>query len=466
MENFLNGFAGFLWGPVTMALIFGVGIYFSVVTRFFSVRKIGYVLKSTLIDVFKKDDPKEKGAAKSEGTMTAFQALATSLAGSVGTGNIAGIATAIAIGGPGAIFWMMVTAVFGMTTKMVECALAVHYREKDENGNFYGGPMYYIQRGLGKKWKPLSVFYAIMMLLGALGTAVYVQPYTMAEAMKTTFNIPQVVTVLSGVILTGVVIIGGFKRIGQFCEKLTTFMSLIFIVIALGVIVVNIGRIPAVFALMFKYAFRPIAAAGGFAGAAVSTAIKRGVSRGTFSNEAGMGSTPIVHATAVTDHPIRQSLFGIMEVFLDTIVMCFMTGLVILAAGEEVWQSGLNGAELAISAFSSVYGGIGGYLVAICLWLFAYATMVGYAVEYETSVVYLFGQKAVKLFRWIYLIPPFLTLGQTTEMIWTVVDIATGITVIPNLIALIFLSKVFTKDFKDFETRIMPAEAKARRLGA
>ncbi len=444
MINFINWLAGVLWGPPTMILIFATGLIFSFRTGFFQITKIGYILKSTLFKIFKKDENKE------EGVMTPFQAVSTALAGTVGNGNIAGVATAIAIGGPGAVFWMWLVGILGMMTKMVEVSLAVHYRVKDENGNYYGGPMYYIEKGLGPKWKPLAKFFALMMVIGALGTAVFVQPHTMSMAMENIFKIPPVLTVTVSVILTGIVIIGGFKRIGRFCELLTPFMCVIYIIGSLGIIFYNIEKLPEVLKMIFTYAFSPTPAKGGFVGSSVMIAMRRGMSRGMFSNEAGMGSAPMVHATAKTDHPIRQGLYGSFEVFVDTIIICSMTALTILLSAPDVWHSGLNGIDLTIEAFSRIYGTLGSGLVAIAVLLFAFSTMVGYAVEYETSVVYLFGSKFLKIFRWIYLIPPFLTLGKPTETIWAVVDISTGIEGIPNMIALIMLGGVFVKLFNEF----------------
>lgn len=456
MANFLIWLGNTLWGPPTMVLIFIIGLLFSIKTNFFQVRKIGYILKNTLFKIFKKEEN------QGEGVMTPMQAVSTALAGTVGNGNIAGVATAIAIGGPGSIFWMWMVAILGMMTKMVEVSLAVHYREKDEQGNFYGGPMYYIEKGLGPKWKPLAKFFALMMVIGALGTAVFVQPHTMSAAMKNIFNIPPVVTVTLSVILTGVVVIGGFKRIGEFCEKITPAMCLLYIIASLGIIFYNIDRIPEIFGLIFTYAFKPMTAVGGFAGSTIMITMQRGISRGMFSNEAGMGSAPMVHATAITDHPIRQGLFGAFEVFADTIVICTMTALVILSSGTEIWASGLNGVDLTMAAFRTLYGNAGSALIGISVLLFAYSTMVGYAIEYETSVVYLFGQKSVRFFRWIYLIPPFLTLGRPTELIWTVVDISTGIEAIPNLFALFMLSGVFIKLFNDFvNNKMSTVELKA-----
>lgn len=445
--EFFNWFAGVLWGWPMMILIFACGLVFSVRTGFFQIFHLGYILRSTIGKVLKG----EKNVG--EGVMTPWQAVSTALAGTIGNGNIAGVATAIAIGGPGAVFWMWVVAIFGMMTKMVEVSLAVEYREKDALGNFYGGPMFYIEKGLGPKWKPLAQFFAAMMVLGALGTAVWVQPHTMGMAMETAFNIPPIWTVTASVALTALVIIGGFKRIGSFCEMLIPFMCLFYIIASLGIIIVNIADLPRVFALIFESAFKPAPAIGGFAGSTILLTMKRGMSRGMFSNEAGMGSAPMVHATAITDHPIRQGLYGAFEVFTDTIIVCTMTALVILTAAPDVWHSGLNGVELTFSAFQQLYGGWGTAIVAIGVLLAAYSTMVGYYIEYETSVVYLFGQKAIRFFRWIYLIPPFIAVSLSVEFVWTIVDVSTGIEGIPNMLALLLLSGKFVQLFNDFKKK-------------
>lgn len=449
MENFLNTLNGILWGTPTMILLFAVGLLFSIKTKFFQIRKLGHILKNTAGKIF------EKGKNTAEGTMTPFQAVSTALAGTVGTANIAGVAAAIVIGGPGAIFWMWVIALFGMITKMVEVTLAVHFREKREDGTYFGGPMYYIEKGLGQKWKPMAIFFSLMMMIGSLGTAVFVQPHTMSVAMKSIFNIPPVVTVVGAVIICAIVIFGGFKSIGKFCEKLTPTMCVVYVVAALGILIVNIENVPSAFILIFKSAFQPMSAIGGLSGAALVTVIQRGVARGTFSNEAGMGSAPMVHATAQTDHPVKQGLYGAFEVFVDTLVVCTMTALVILSSGEAVWASGIDGIDLTMFAFSNVYGDMGRFIIGIAVLLFALSTMIGYCIEFETSVTYIFGTKYLKIFRVLYLIPPFLTLGKTTQMIWTIVDISVAIVVIPNVIALLMLSKVFINLFKDYENKYM-----------
>lgn len=445
-QNFfdgLNWLANQLWGLPMMILLLGTGLYFTVRTGFFQIAHLGYILKNTFGRIFEKEQDNVAGV------MTPFQAVSTALAGTVGTGNIAGVAAAIAVGGPGAVFWMWVIALVGLMTKMVEVTLAVHYREVNEDGSTYGGPMYYIEKGLGVNWKWLAKLFSFTVVIAGLTTAALLQPHTVAEALKTSFNIPPIVTAIVLAILTALVIIGGFKRIGVFCERLVPFMTAIYIIGSLVIVILNIDKVPAALALIFKYALSPAPAKGGFVGAVVAMTIQKGMSRGMFSNEAGMGSAPMVHATAKTNHPIQQGLWGSFEVFVDTIVICSLTALVILVTG--VWTSGQTGIELTISAFNnSIFGSLGGYVVTIAATLFAYSTMVGWVVNYETGCGYLLGQNSVKYMRWVYLLPGIIFAGQKVNAIWLFADVASGLMGIPNLIALVMLNGVFIKLFKDF----------------
>ena len=435
-----------LWGWPMLVLITACGVVFTIGTGFFQIRHLPFIFRETIGKIIRKE------ALKGKGTITPFQALSAALAGTIGNGNIAGVATAIALGGPGAVFWMWVMAILGMMTKFVEVTLAVLYREERADGNFYGGPMYYIERGLGAKWKPLAIFYGVMMILGALGTAVWVQPSTMALALEKTFNIAPLHTIIVAVVITALVVFGGFKRIGSFAEKVTPFLVIFYVFFSLGIIIVNITRVPEVFVMIFKYAFNPHAAVGGFLGATVMETLRRGASRGTFSNEAGLGTAPMVHATAVTDHPCNQGLYGAMEVFIDTLVMCTMTALVILCAAPDLWHGGLTGAELTFAGFSSLYGSFGQIVVTVAITLAALTTMIGYYFEYKTSVVYVFGDKPLTLwlFNIIWLIPPFIALEKPVEFVWTIVDISTGIEGIPNMIALLLLSPIFFKTYREW----------------
>lgn len=452
MDQFLKTLANILWGAPVLILLAAVGLLYAFKTRFFQFRKFGHIMKSTAGEMFKKGG----GASGEEGTLTPLQAVSSALAGCVGTGNISGVATALFVGGPGAVFWMWMISLLGMLTKCVEVTLAQYYRIKGKDGVYYGGPMYYIERGMGKKWKPLAIFFAITIVLGGLGTAAFVQPYTMSTAVQATFGIPTWVTTVVAAAICGTVLLGGVKGIGRFCEKITPLMCVIYIVGALGVVLLNIQNVPAAFGAIFKYAFTPLSAVGGIAGSTLALALRQGAARGTFSNEAGCGSSPITHATAITEHPFKEGMYGSFEVFVDTLVVCTLTALSILCAGPEVWQSGLKAEALTMSAFSSVYGGFGQYLVTIPLLLFAFSTMVGWEINYESAFFYIFPKesKLVKvIIRLIWLVPGFLALGKTPEVIWTVVDIVSGFWCIPNAIALLCLSGVFMKIYNDYNDK-------------
>jgi len=340
-----------------------------------------------------------------------------------------------------------------------EVTLGQYYRIKGKDGVYYGGPMYYIERGMGKKWKPLAIFFAVTIILGGLGTAAFAQPYTMSTALERTFHIPAWVVTVAAAAICGIVLIGGVKGIGKFCEKITPAMCLIYVVGALGVIIVNIRFVPQAFAAIFKYAFAPMPAIGGLAGSTLALALRQGAARGTFSNEAGCGSSPITHATAITDHPFKEGMYGSFEVFVDTIIVCTMTSLAIMCSGSDIWASGVKAEALTMSAFDATYGTtIGNLLVTIPLALFAFSTMVGWEINYESAFFYIFPKmetsKVFKLIiRVIWLVPAFIALGNTPDLIWTVVDIASGLWCIPNAIALIALSGVFMKIYHDYNDK-------------
>lgn len=338
----INGIInGFVWGPPMLILLVGTGIYLSIRTNFFSLTKLGYILKNTLLKMFAKDH-------HGEGEVTAFQAVATALAATVGTGNIAGVATAIAVGGPGAIFWMWIAAIFGMTTKFAEVVLAVHYREKTPDGRFVGGPMYYITNGLKMKW--LAYIFAFFGALAAFGIGNMVQSNSIAQSLEVTFGTNKLVVGIVLAVFAAMVIVGGIKRIGQVTEKLVPFMAAFYILGGLVIIIINAAHIPEAFGLIFGQAFTGTAAVGGFVGSTIKQAMRYGVARGVFTNEAGLGSAPIAHAAATTDHPVRQGLWGVFEVFVDTIIICSITALAIITTG--VWQDGATGAALTTHAFS------------------------------------------------------------------------------------------------------------------
>lgn len=433
----------FVWGPPILVLIVGVGLFLSVKTGFFSITKLGYTLKNTLLKMFSKEQ-------RGEGEVTAFQAVATALAATVGTGNVAGVATAIALGGPGAIFWMWLAAILGMTTKFAEVVLAVNFREKTEDGRFVGGPMYYIENGLGKSWKWLAVLFAFFGALASFGIGNMTQANSVALAVQGSFKIPPLATGIVLAVLTGLVIVGGIKRIGAITEKLVPFMAAIYILGGLFILLSNVAAIPGAFAIIFKEAFTGTAAVGGFAGATMARAIRYGIARGVFTNEAGLGSAPIAHAAATTDHPVRQGLWGIFEVFADTIVICSITALAIITTGA--WETGESGAVLTTLAFNTAIPG-GGIIVTIGLVLFAYSTILGWAYYGERCLEYLAGTKPILAYRLIWVV--FIVIGAVggLEFIWSLADTLNGLMAIPNLIGVLFLSGTVFKLTKEFFTK-------------
>lgn len=371
----------------------------------------------------------------------------TALSATVGTGNIAGVATAVFLGGPGALFWMWLTALVGMATKYSEAVLAVRFREVDERGSHVGGPMYYIRNGLGKKWAWLGVLFAIFAAIAGFGIGNTVQANSVADVMEATFGLPHWISGVILMVLVGLVLIGGIRRIGQVASALVPLMAVSYLIAGLVVLALNVADIPAAFALIFEHAFSPIAAEGGFAGAAVWAAIRFGVARGVFSNEAGLGSAPIAHAAAQTKNPINQGLVAMLGTFIDTIIICTITGLVIITSGA--WTSGESGAALTSMAFSQALPGVGDYVVAIALAVFAFTTLLGWSFYGERCVEFLFGVKAIVPYRmaWVLAIP----LGATVNLglIWLVADTLNAMMALPNLIALIFLSPVVFKLTKE-----------------
>lgn len=437
----VNGFLnGLVWGPYMLFLLVGTGVYFSVRTRFLQVGKFGFAMRETMLKMLKKHDTSH------DGDISPFQALTTALAATIGTGNIAGVATAIALGGPGAIFWMWISAFFGMMTKFAEVVLAIHYREKNAEGNWVGGPMYYISKGLNLKW--LGVVFSIFGALAAFGIGNMVQSNSVASALEASFNLPPWITGLVLAIGAGLVIIGGIKRIATVTEKIVPFMAVFYIIAALVVILLNIRGVPAAFAMIFQSAFTARSAVGGFAGATVMMAMRRGIARGVFSNEAGLGSAPIAHAAARTDHPVRQGLWGVFEVFADTIIICSLTALAILSTG--VWSSGITGAALTTEAFNIGLPGVGGYIVSIGILFFAFSTILSWAYYGEKCAEHLFGTRVNKWYRWLWI--PVIVVGAVgnLELIWDIADTLNGLMALPNLIGLLGLSGLVFKLTKDF----------------
>ncbi|HQO71744.1 MAG: sodium:alanine symporter family protein [Tissierellia bacterium] len=444
METLMNinsAINSVVWGPVLLILVLGTGTYLSFMTGFFSITKIGYVLKNTLFKMFAKDD-------KGEGEVTAFQAVATALAATVGTGNIAGVATAIALGGPGAVFWMWLAAIMGMTTKYAEVVLAVNYREKTEDGRFVGGPMYYITNGLGKSWKWLAVLFAFFGTFASFGIGCMVQSNSVALSAQSTFGIPVLATGIVLAILTAVVIVGGIKRIGAFTEKLVPFMAALYILGGLWLLISNAAKIPAAFAMIFSNAFTGTAAVGGFTGTVMMQAIRFGIARGIFTNEAGLGSAPIAHAAATTDHPVRQGLWGVFEVFTDTIVICSITALSILVTG--VWETGESGAVLSAMAFDTGIPVVGRFIVSIGLILFAYSTILGWEYYGERCLEYLAGTKPIIVYRLLWVVAVVVGAIGGLEFMWDLADTLNGLMAFPNLVGVLILSPVVFKLTREF----------------
>ena len=433
----------FIWGVPAMICIIGVGILLTVRTRCIQVRKFGVAMKNTIGKIFDKTQARD-------GSMSPFQAVCTALAGTVGTGNIAGVAGAIALGGPGAIFWMWCSAFLGMCTKFSEVTLAIHFREKNKNGEYVGGPMYYIKNGLSKKLHFLAVFYAVFGVLTVFGTGNATQVNTIVSSVNTAlmnFNIlkgepSSNVNLIFGIFiaaLVAMVLLGGIKRIGQVSEKLVPFMAVLYVILALGVIILNIQRVPGVFAQIVSGAFTPRAATGGIIGS-MFLSMKKGVSRGIFSNEAGLGTGSIAHACADTDNAVHQGMFGIFEVFMDTIVICTLTGLVILLAAPNISYGQAAGAELTISGFTATYGGWVSILTAIAMCCFAFSTIIGWGLYGSRCIEFLGGEKFVRPFLVVYSFVSIVGATMNLGLLWDISDTFNGLMAVPNLIALLMLS--------------------------
>jgi len=422
---------GIVWGPAMLVLIFGTGLYLMLGLKLIPIFKLAY--GSKMLWQGRESD-------SNQGDISAFNALMTSLSATIGTGNIAGVATAIFLGGPGALFWMWMTALVGMATKYAEAVLAVHYRETDANGNKNGGPMYYIKNGLGHRFAWLGTTFAIFGAMAGFGIGNTIQANSVADALNSKFDIPFEWTGIAIGILVGLVLLGGIKRIAHVAGSLVPIMAVSYVLAATTILMMHVDQIPQAFDLIFTYAFTPVAATGGFAGAAVWAAIRFGVARGIFSNEAGLGSAPIAHASAMTNNPVRQGTIAMMGTFIDTIIICSMTGLVIIVSG--VWTSGETGASLSSLAFESAMPGIGSYVVTIGLTVFAFTTILGWSIYSEKCVTYLMGAKAVIPFRALWILAVPLGAVSDLEFIWLVADTLNALMAIPNLIALLLLSPV------------------------
>ena len=434
---------GVVWGVPMLILILGAGLFLTVGLRFLTIMKIPFGFSLLW---------KGRIPGNDAGDITPFNALMTSLSATIGTGNIAGVATAIFLGGPGAVFWMWMTALVGMGTKYAEAVCAVRFREKDENGNFVGGPMYYIQNGMGENWRWLAITFALFAGIAGFGIGNMVQSNSIADALYTTFNIPHLYTGIIVALLVGAVLFGGIQRISQVAGALVPFMAALYILASIVVLAINANAIPAAFGLIFTHAFSPAAATGGFAGAAVWAAIRFGVARGVFSNEAGLGSAPIAHAAAKTKGPVSQGLVAMLGTFIDTLIVCTFTALAILSTG--VWTSGATGAALTSAAFDAALPGFGGVIIAVSLAIFAFTTIIGWSYYSERSLQYLFGTSIIMPFRAVWSLAAIVGATVKLGFIWLLADTLNAMMAIPNLVALIVLSPIVfavTKEF--FDTR-------------
>lgn len=451
VSDFVTHINGLVWGPPMLVMILGVGLFLSIGLKLMPIMKLGAGFRLMWSGRARGEDD--------QGEIPPFQALMTSLSATVGTGNIAGVATAVFLGGPGALFWMWLTALVGMATKYAEAVLAVRFREVDERGKHVGGPMYYIRNGLGNRWAWLGVVFAVFASVAAFGIGNTVQANSVADVLEANFSLPHWATGLILMVLVGMVLIGGIKRIGQVASALVPFMAVSYVLIGLIVLAINAHEIPAAVALVFRSAFTGTAAEGGFAGAAVWAAIRFGVARGIFSNEAGLGSAPIAHAVAQTNNPVKQGMVAMLGTFIDTIIVCTITGLVIITSGA--WLSGETGAALTSLAFEVGLPGFGNYIVAIALAIFAFTTILGWSFYGERCIEFLFGVKAIVPYRvvWIIAIP----VGATINLgfIWLVADTLNAMMALPNLIALLLLSPVvfkLTREYFDNQTQAAKGE--------
>ncbi len=442
-EQIIDTINGAVWGPVMLILLLGTGIYLTIGLKGMSITHIPYAFRQ----LFKG----RKGDG--EGEISPFNALMTALSSTVGTGNIAGVATAIGIGGPGALFWMWCTALVGLATKYSEAVLAVNFRETDELGKKVGGPMYYIKNGLGKKWRWLGVAFAIFGSLAGFGLANTVQSNAVSQVLQSNFHVPTLFSGILMAVLVGIVLLGGIKRIAEVAGKLVPFMAIVYFLATLSILLLNVTELPAAIVFIVDSAFNGAAATGGFAGATIMLALRMGVARGIFSNESGLGSAPIAHAAAETNSPVRQGTIAMLGTFIDTLIICTMTGLVLVVTG--VWNGEPQGAAMTLSAFKAElpYGDI---ILSGCIVLFAFTTMLGWSYYGERCAEFLLGPKVIVPFRILWVIGVFLGTQMSLELVWKMSDALNGMMAIPNLIALVLLAPVvfrLTREyFADEET--------------
>ncbi len=461
ISEFVDKLNGIAWGPWMLILLVGTGIYLTIRTGFPQIVKFGYAMKNTIGKVFNKQ-------TAGEGEVTPFQAVTTALAATVGTGNIAGVTGAIAVGGPGAVFWMWLSALFGMVTKYAEVVLAIRYRERNEKGDWVGGPMYYIKNGLGKNWTWLAFVFSLLGALAAFGIGNMTQVNTIATSINTAIDafggntaansvqflgqtVPFSSLIIGGIIavIVALVLFGGIKRIGSVAEKLVPLMAVIYIVCGFCVIGSNIGSVGNVFAMIFKGAFSAEAALGGAFGITIMTTIQKGVGRGVFSNEAGLGSAPMAHAASSETNPVKQGLYGIFEVFMDTIVVCTLTALTLLCGAEsgvEINWGVSAGAELISQSFATVFGTqVGSLIVAIAISLFALTTILSWSLYGSRCCEFLLGTKSVPVYQVIFVAVVIIGSSLELELVWDIADTLNGFMAIPNLVALLGLSGVVIK---------------------
>jgi len=442
-EQIIDQINGFVWGPVMLTLLLGTGIFLTIGLKGMTISHIPYAFKQ----LFKG----RKGSG--DGEISPFNALMTSLSSTIGMGNIAGVATAIGLGGPGALFWMWCAAFVGMATKYAEAVLAVNYRETDEAGRKVGGPMYYIKNGLGDKWKWLGGAFALFGSLAGFGLANTVQSNAVSQVLETNFNVPTVVSGMVMAVLVGCVLLGGIKRIASVAGKLVPFMAALYMTATFLILVMNAPAIPAAIILVVDSAFNGAAATGGFAGATLMLALRMGIARGIFSNEAGLGSAPIAHAAAETNSPVRQGTIAMLGTFIDTLVICTMTGLVLIVTG--VWSGEPQGAAMTLAAFTGAlpYGDI---ILSLCVALFAFTTMLGWSYYGERCAEFLLGTRVITPFRVLWVIGIFVGTQMSLELVWKMTDALNGLMAIPNLIALLLLSPIvfkLTREYFEKENR-------------
>ncbi|MBQ7456474.1 MAG: sodium:alanine symporter family protein [Desulfovibrio sp.] len=435
MENLLTQINSFVWGPVMLVLLIGTGFYLTLGLHFFAFRN--WIPACICLWNGRKDQ-------SAKGEISPWNALMTALAADIGTGNIVGVATAIAIGGPGALFWMWVTALVGMTTKFSEVLLAVHFREKTPAGNWVGGAMYFIKNGLGERWKWLAAAFALFGMIASFGIGSMVQANAISVNLQKSFGVPDWATAILLLVFAAIILIGGIKRVGTVAGKLVPYMALLYVIMCLIIIGMHITSVPRILCWVITDAFTPTAAQGGFAGATVMLAIRMGMARGIFSNEAGLGSAPMAHAASTAETPLVQASIGMLDVFVDTIIICTMTGFAILVsttnAGDPLWSSGLSGGVLTAEAFKLNLSTFGEYGVSISLTLFAFTTALGWCVYGERCVIYLFGDKAQKIFRYIFVASFGLGAVLALDIVWLFADTANAFMAFPNMIGILLLS--------------------------